>query len=111
MVPVKTREEGLKQFEAGEIDAFASDKVLLLGLGSKAKDPTRITLLMEDLSFEPYAIVLPRGDDDFRLAVNSALSRIYRSTAIGKIFDSWFGGLGKPGLILEACYLFGAIPE
>ncbi|MBK7956437.1 MAG: amino acid ABC transporter substrate-binding protein [Candidatus Accumulibacter sp.] len=111
VVPVKTREEGLKQFEAGEIDAFASDKVLLLGLGSKAKDPTRITLLMEDLSFEPYAIVLPRGDDDFRLAVNSALSRIYRSTAIGKIFDSWFGGLGKPGLILEACYLFGAIPE
>jgi len=111
VVPVKTREDGLKQFEAGQIDAFASDKVLLLGLGSKAKDPTKITLLMEDLSFEPYAIVLPRGDDEFRLAVNSALSRIYRSAAISKIFDSWFGGLGKPGLILEACYLFGAIPE
>ncbi len=111
VVPVKTREEGLQQFEAGQIDAFASDKVLLLGLGSMAKDPTKITLLMEDLSFEPYAIVLPRGDDEFRLAVNSALSRIYRSAAISKIFDSWFGGLGKPGLILEACYLFGAIPE
>lgn len=111
VVPVKTREEGLAQFEAGRIDAFASDRVLLLGLGSKAKDPKKISLLVEDLSFEPYAITLPRGDDDFRLAVNAALSQIYRSGAIGEIFQNWFGGLGKPGPVLEACYLFGSIPE
>ena len=38
VVPVTTREDGLAQLEAGTIDAFASDRVLLLGLLSKAKD-------------------------------------------------------------------------
>jgi len=111
VVPVKTRDEGLAQFEAGQIDAFASDRTLLLALAPKAKDPKSISMLIEDLSFEPYAIVLPRGDDDLRLAVNSALAQIYRSGNIAEIFRRWFGALGKPGLMLEATYILGAIPE
>ena len=111
VVPVKTRDEGLAQFEAGQIDAFASDRTLLLAMAPKAKDPKAISLLLEDLSFEPYAIVLPRGDDDLRLAVNSALAQIYRSGNIVEIFRRWFGALGKPGLMLEATYILGAIPE
>ena len=111
VVPVKTRDEGLALFEAGQIDAFASDRTLLLALAPKAKDPKSISMLMEDLSFEPYAIVLPRGDDDLRLAVNSALAQIYRSGNITEIFRRWFGALGKPGVMLEATYIMGAIPE
>ncbi len=111
VVPVKSRDEGLAQFEAGQIDAFASDRTLLLALAPKAKDPKAISMLVEDLSFEPYAIVLPRGDDDLRLAVNSALAQIYRSGNIGEIFRRWFGALGKPGVMLEATYILGAIPE
>ena len=111
VVPVKSRDEGLAMLEAGQIDAFASDRVLLLAMAPKAKDASSITLLLEDLSFEPYAIVLPRGDDGFRLAVNTALARIYRSGAIIEVFARWFGAMGKPGLALEATYVFGAIPE
>jgi ABC-type amino acid transport substrate-binding protein len=111
VVPVTTRDEGLAQFEAGQIDAFASDRTLLLAMAPKAKDPKSIAMLLEDLSFEPYAIVLPRGDDDLRLAVNSALAQIYRSGNIVEIFRRWFGALGKPGMMLEATYILGAIPE
>jgi glutamate/aspartate transport system substrate-binding protein len=111
VVTVKTRDEGLAQFEAGQLDAFASDRTLLLAMAPKAKDPKSITLLMEDLSFEPYAIVLPRHDDDFRLAVNAALAQIYRSGDIAAIFKRWFGALGQPGLMLNATYMLGAIPE
>ena len=111
VVPLPSRDEGLAQLEAGAIDAFASDKVLLVGLAARAKDPKRLTLLVEDLSFEPYAIVLPRGDTDFRLAVNTALAQIYRSGAIGEIFGRWFGMLGKPGPVLELAFVFGALPE
>ena len=111
VVPVKTRDEGFALFEAGRIDAFASDRVLLMAMAPKAKDASSITMLLEDLSFEPYAIVLPRGDDGFRLAVNTALARIYRSDAVGEIFARWFGALGKPGLMLQATYVFGGIPE
>lgn len=110
-VPLQAREEGLSKLEAGEIDAFASDKLLLLGLGPKAKDPKALEILPDDLSFEPYAIVLPRGDAGFRLAVNTALAQVYRGEAIVEIYGRWFGALGKPGGLLRAMYLFGAIPE
>jgi hypothetical protein len=38
------------------------------------------------LSLEPYALALARGDSDFRLAVDRALSQIYRSGEIATVF-------------------------
>jgi ABC-type amino acid transport substrate-binding protein len=111
VVPVKTRDDGLAQLEAGTIDAFASDRVLLIGLAGKAKDPKSLALLTDALSFEPYAIALPRGDWQMRLAVNTALSQIYRSGAIGEIFGRWFGAFGRPGPLVEMTFLFGSLPE
>ena len=111
VVLVKSRDEGLAQLEAGTIDAFASDRVLLIGLAGKAKEPKSMALLTDALSFEPYAIALPRGDWQMRLAVNTALGQIYRSGAIGEIYGRWFGALGRPGPIIEMTYLFGALPE
>ena len=49
VVPVTSREDGLAQLEAGTIDAFASDRVLLAGLASKAKDPKALALLGDPL--------------------------------------------------------------
>ena len=111
VVPVKSREEGLQQVESGAVDAFASDRVLLLGLVSKVADPKSFALLTDGLSFEPYAIVLPRGDWQMRLAVNTALSQIYRSPAIGEIYNRWFGAIGRPGPMTEMMYMFGSLPE
>jgi glutamate/aspartate transport system substrate-binding protein len=110
-VAVKSREDGLAKLEAREVDALASDNVLLLGLGRKAKDPKALTMIDDSISFEPYAIVLPRGDTALRIEVNTALARIYRSQAIGDIYGTWFGSLGKPGPVLRAVYGMGAIPE
>ena len=111
VVPVKTRDDGLAQLEAGTIDAFASDRVLLIGLAGKAKDPKSLALLTDALSFEPYAIALPRGDWQMRLAVNTALAQLYRSGAVGEIFGRWFGALGRPGPLIEMTFLFGALPD
>lgn len=111
VMTVKSREEGLSMVESGQLDAFASDKTLLMGLSVKAKEPKSLVLLVEDLSFEPYAITLPRNDDNFRLAVNTGLAQLYRSEAIVDIYKRWFGAVGKPGLVLEANYLLGGIPD
>jgi len=111
VVPVKSREEGLEQVESGAIDAFASDRVLLIALVGKSKDPKGLAVLADALSFEPYAIGLPRGDWQMRLAVNSALAQIYRGGAIREIFGRWFGSLGRPGPVMETAFLFGALPE
>ena len=111
VVPLKTRDEGLAKLEAREIDAFAGDNVLLFALGLSSKDPKALRMLDDTLSFEPYAITLPRGDSAFRIEVNSALARIYRSEAIEQIYGTWFGALGKPGPALRAVYGMGAIPD
>ena len=111
IVPVKTRAEGLAQLEAGTVDAFASDRVLLIGLAMKSRDPKALTLIGDALSYEPYAIVLPRGDYALRYAVNSALAQIYRSSALMEIYNRWLGGLGKPGPAVEMMYELGRLPE
>jgi len=111
IVPVGTRDEGLAQLEAGTIDAFASDRVLLIGLASRAKDPKSLALLVDALSYEPYAIALPRGDWAMKQAVDAALAQIYRSSAIGELYGRWFSALGKPAPVLEAMYGMGRLPE
>jgi ABC-type amino acid transport substrate-binding protein len=111
IVKVKTREEGLEQLEAGTLDAFASDRVLLLGLVSKAKNAKGLALLGDALSFEPYAIALPRGDWAMKQAVDAALAQIYRSSALPDIYGRWFGALGAPGPVLETMFGLGRLPE
>lgn len=111
VVQAKSREDAIAMLEAGKADAFASDKLLLLGAALKSKDMQSLAILDDQLSFEPYGIALPRGDAAFRLAVNTGLSEIYRSGEIIEIFSRWFSGLGKPTAILEATYVLGMIPE
>jgi glutamate/aspartate transport system substrate-binding protein len=111
LLQFKTREEGLAALEAGKADAFASDKLLLVGAAAKSREPGMLTMLPDDLSFEPYGIALPHGDATFRLAVNAALARLYPSDEMGQIFRRWFGSLGRPSGVLAAVYIFGSIPE
>jgi ABC-type amino acid transport substrate-binding protein len=111
VLTVKSREEGLEQLEAGTLDAFASDRVLLLGLVVKAKNPKGLALLGDALSFEPYAIALPRGDWAMKQAVDAALAQIYRSSALPDIYGRWFGALGAPGPVLETMFGLGRLPE
>jgi glutamate/aspartate transport system substrate-binding protein len=110
LVAVKNREEGVAMLEGGKVDGFASDRLLLAA--APFKDPKAHTMLPEDLSFEPYAIVLPRGDWALKLAVDAALARIYRSGQVVQVFDQWFGMLGlRPGALLKAMFMLGAVPE
>ena len=111
IVPVKNRDEGIAQLEKGSVDAFAGDKVLLLGLAKKVKDVASYTLLDDNLGFEPYAIALPYGDAGMRLAVNKALAQIYKSDAIVEIFRKAFGAEVEPTGPLLIMYGLGAFPE
>jgi putrescine:ornithine antiporter len=42
-------------------------------------------------TYEPLAIGVRRGDDDFRLLVDQTLSRLYRSPELAKLYAPWFG--------------------
>ena len=108
LVLVKDRDEGVDALEAGRVDGFASDKLLLAG--AQIKKPEALALLPDDLSIEQYAIVVPRGDWAMRLAVNTGLAQVFRSGRTRGLFERWFFG-GNPGLLLEAVYALGRIAD
>jgi glutamate/aspartate transport system substrate-binding protein len=110
VLPVKDRAEGISILESGGADAFAGDKILLAG--AQYQNPQGLVMLPDDLSIEPYAIVLPLGDWKFRLAVNTGLAEMYRRGGIVPIYQKWFSSVGmEPGVLLETLYVLGALPE
>jgi ABC-type amino acid transport substrate-binding protein len=110
-VTVKDHQEGLAAVRDGRADAYASDRVILIGLAVTAKDASAFRLSDDLFSYEPYSLVLRRGDPDFRLAVDRTLARLYRTGEIGSIYGRWFGALGAPSPLLQAMYLLNGIPE
>ncbi len=111
VVPIADANAGMAMLEAGSVDAYAGDKIKLIGLAAQSKDPAKLVLLTEELSFEPYAMALPRNDSALRLEVNRALTQIYVGGEIETIFAAWLGKLGRPSGLLAAMYLLNAIPE
>lgn len=110
LVSVKDAAEGVATLEAGNADGYASDKLLLVG--AHLKDPGNFTMLPDDLSVEPYAIALPRGDWAFRLAVNTGLAQIYRSGEIAGVFKKWFDQIGlRMSPALRIMYGLGALTD
>jgi glutamate/aspartate transport system substrate-binding protein len=111
VVPIGDASEGTALLESGGVDAYAGDKIKLVGLAAQAKDPKKLAMLAEDLSFEPYGLALPRNDSGFRLEVNRALTQVYMGGEIETIFGQWLGKLGRPSSLLAAMYLLNSIPD
>lgn len=111
VVVITAANEGVALLEAGSVEAYAADKIKLVGLAVQAKDPSKLALVNEDFSFEPYAMALPRNDGAFRLEVNKALTQIYVGGDIEVIFAQWLGKLGRPTGLLAAMYLLNSIPD
>src|SRR2546430_2002858 len=107
---VKDHPEALTALEDGKIDVYASDRVILAGLRAGARDPAKLVLLDDYLSYEPYAFVVRRNDSSFRLAVNRVLARLYRSAEVVPIYEKWFGPMPEGGLI-PAVFALQSVPE
>jgi len=111
VVAAKTHGEGLAMLDEGKISAYFGDRSILLFLIKQSKAPDKLRLGDDYLSVEPYALALPRGDSDFRLAVDRALSHIYRSGEIVSIFQRTFGGKAEPSQILRTLYVISGLPD
>ncbi len=108
---VKEHQEGLAGLDSGAFDAYASDRVILFGLAANSKDVSKLTLLELYFSYEPYGLMLRRGDAAFRLAVNRAIARLYRSRAVIPIYEKWFGPISRATAIIQSMYLLNGLPE
>jgi ABC-type amino acid transport substrate-binding protein len=111
IVTVKDRTDGFKLLNESKVEGFASDRTTLIGMILSGQASGMFTLLGEDFSVEPYALTIPRGDHEFRLAVNRVLARLYRSGEINSVYNRWLGTLGPPSLLLSATYFIQSLSE
>lgn len=112
LVLAEDRKSAFAMLDRGEVQAYAGDRAVMIGqvLTTKTSTPDW-TLLEADISYEPYAFALPRGDPALRLAVDRALAAVYRSRQIEDVYARWFGRFGPPQPLLKAMYLLNQIPE
>ncbi len=111
LVEFRDRSEGVEALARGELEGFATDKLVLLAL-AQAANLRDFTVLPDDLSFEPFAIMLPRGDSAFRLAINTGLAQVFRSGEVIELYTKYFSGVAqRPSVWLGAVFTFGALPE
>lgn len=109
---IETHAKGLDLLNEGKVDGYATDRSMIIGQVLMSEDAGIYTISSDVFSFEPYALMLKRGDTDFRLIVDRALAALYRSARIRRIYHDWFGRSGQPlSPIVEAVYEFQAVGE
>ena len=110
VVPVADAGEALRNLEEGKLDAYAWDRLLLAGLLDTAKDPAKLRLSGEYFSYEPYGLMMRRGDNPFQARVNRTLSTLYRAGLV-QIYERWFGPFAAASPLMKALYLLHSWPD
>lgn len=95
---------GMAALKGEVIDAYFADQSILVNMVMNQADPAAYRVLDQILTVEKQGIALPRGDADFRLAVDRALSELFADGTMRNIFEKNLPG-AHTGLALEAMYL------
>jgi len=112
VVKVDSRKEGMQQLDVGQVHAFASDQIVLIGQIVNSAVPQDYVLSEDLFSFEPYGFLVRQNDAAFRLVANRSLAQIYRTGQFQQLFNNWFGRVGvRPSPVLAAMYKMQALPE
>ena len=113
LVIVDSHDEGMERLNRGRVDGYASDRAMLIGqVFRDANTANEYTMTRSTLSFEPYALMIRRGDTEFRLAADRALAGVFRTARIRRLYQDWFGRYGEPlSPIVAAMYQFQAVGE
>jgi polar amino acid transport system substrate-binding protein len=95
-----SRAAGLAALNAGQIDALASDGILLEGLRQGLPNSEDFEIMPpQPLNTETYGCALPQDDPNFRSLVNQTLvgfvqGVLNQNSQDVAIFDTWFGENG-----------------
>ena len=109
---IETHAMGMELLNDKKVDGYATDRTMIVGQVLRSEDAARYTISSDVFSFEPYALMLSRGDTDFRLVVDRALANLYRTARIRRIYHDWFGRYGEPlSPIVAALYEFQAVSD
>jgi polar amino acid transport system substrate-binding protein/glutamate/aspartate transport system substrate-binding protein len=111
VVQYRNHDDGLQALKSGQADAYFGDRAILSGLLRKSPNSLIGLKLSEHFfSMEPYALAMPLGSNRFRNEVDWALSKIYKSGGLMKIFRNSFGN-AEPSNFMKALVVINALSD
>ncbi|MEC5218264.1 glutamate/aspartate transport system substrate-binding protein [Actimicrobium sp. GrIS 1.19] len=90
VMTAKDHAEAFLIVETGRAVAFGMDDILLASLAASSKSPADYSITTEALSIEPYGIMMRREDPAFKKAVDTAVTNLFKSGEINRIYAKWF---------------------
>ena len=108
VVPVDGYDAGIQRVLERGTDVFFGDRPILVEAAKRNPSAKDLIVLDRIFSYEPLALTLKRGDEDFRLLVDRTLSGIYRSADFSFLYAKWFGAPGEDAMTF---FRLNTLPE
>ena len=90
IIAAKDHAESFLTVETGRAVAFFMDDILLYDRVANSKNPAEWMIGSEAYTVEPYGIMMRREDPAFKKVVDGAVTSLYKSGEINKIYGKWF---------------------
>jgi len=106
--PVSSYDEGVQAVLDRKANAFFAERAILIDAVRRNPSAKSLTILDRQFTYEPLALALARGDEDFRLLVDRSLSKLYASAEFWSTYKKWFG---EPDEATITFFRWSTLPE
>jgi glutamate/aspartate transport system substrate-binding protein len=90
IISAKDHGESFLTLQSGRAAAFMLDDALLAGERAKAKKPDDWVIVGTPQSKEAYAMMMRKGDDQFKALVDDTIAKAETSGEAAKFYQKWF---------------------
>ena len=105
--PVPSYEAGIQAVLDRKANVFFAERAILLEAVRRNASSKKLLVIDRQYTYEPLALPVSRSDEDFRLVVDQALSRFYRSD-FRATYTKYFG---EPDEAAITFYRWNALPN
>ena len=108
VVTVDSYESGVNGVLNRDADVFFADRTILVDAAQNNPSAGDLLVVERLFTHEPIALALGKNDDDFRLIVDRALSKLYASPEFETQYLKWFG---QPDDATKSFFEMNTLPE
>lgn len=90
IIPTKDHAEAFLTVNNGRAAAFFMDDILLAGLVATSRNPAEWTISKKAYTVEPYAIMEPKDDPEFKKVVDGAIIAMMKDGSLATLYKKWF---------------------
>lgn len=90
ILPAKDDPDAFRFVVTDRAAAYAMDDALLRGTIARSEAPQDYVVSSARLSVEPYGIMIPKGDPQFKRLADDVITGLFRSGEIWALYKRWF---------------------